>query len=133
MMLPHTAAGVGEPRAPLGPVGYALYNSPLPLTSRQSLSVKLALALLSQRHVLLAFLPACVTFNVAICRRAVARPVQPRLAWWSVDMKSKEDKEFEEWVRKKKIASGVDPDEDFAAGRAQERSIFQVGGAPPVL
>ena len=48
-------------------------------------------------------------------------------------MKSQEDKEFEEWVRKKKIASGVDPDEDFAAGRAQERSIFQVGGAPPVL
>lgn len=78
---------------------------------------------------LLAFLPACVTFNVKICRRAVARPVQPRLAWWSVDMKSKEDKEFEEWVRQKKIASGVDPDEDFGTGRRVEGSIYLVGGA----
>ena len=48
-------------------------------------------------------------------------------------MKSQEDKEFEEWARKKKIASGVDPDEDFAAGREVESNIYVVGGAvaPP--
>ena len=48
-------------------------------------------------------------------------------------MKSQEDKEFEEWARKKKIASGVDPDEDFAAGREVESNIYAVGGAvaPP--
>ena len=45
----------------------------------------------------------------------------------------KEDKEFEEWVRKKKIASGVDPDEDFATGRAAESAIYQVGGAITIL
>ena len=73
-------------------------------------------------------------YVVASGRQAIARPhagMRPRLE--TPNMKSQEDKEFEEWVRKKKIASGVDPDEDFAAGRAQERSIFQVGGAPPVL
>ena len=45
-------------------------------------------------------------------------------------MKSQEDKEFEEWARKKKIAAGVDPDEDFAAGREAESKIYVVGGAP---
>ena len=44
-------------------------------------------------------------------------------------MKSKEDREFEEWARKKKIASGVDPDEDFASGRKAEGGIYAVGGA----
>ena len=44
-------------------------------------------------------------------------------------MKSQEDKEFEEWARKKKIAAGVDPDEDFAAGREAESKIYVVGGA----
>ena len=48
-------------------------------------------------------------------------------------MKSKEDREFEEWVRKKKIASGVAPDEDFATGRAAESAIYQVGGAITIL
>jgi len=48
-------------------------------------------------------------------------------------MPSKEDKEFDEWVRKKKIASGVDPDEDFATGRAAESAIYQVGGAITIL
>ena len=43
-------------------------------------------------------------------------------------MKSQEDKEFEEWVRKKKIASGVDPDEDFGAGRSTEATIWAGGG-----
>ena len=48
-------------------------------------------------------------------------------------MKSQEDKEFEEWARKKKIAAGVDPDEDFAGGREVESNIYVVGGAvaPP--
>ena len=55
-----------------------------------------------------------------------AQPVKPRHG--SFNMKSQEDKEFEEWMRQKKIASGVDPDEDFAAGRSFEQSIFQVGG-----
>jgi len=50
-----------------------------------------------------------------------------------LSMKSQEDKEFEEWVRQKKIASGVDPDEDFAAGRQAESSIYQVGGAITIL
>ncbi len=59
-------------------------------------------------------------------RGAIARPVVQR---FSSTMKSQEDKEFEEWVRKKKIASGVDPDEDFGAGRRAEGSIYLVGGA----
>jgi len=45
-------------------------------------------------------------------------------------MKSQEDKEFEEWARQKKIKSGIDPDEDFGAGRRAERTIFAGGGAP---
>ena len=48
-------------------------------------------------------------------------------------MNSKEDKEFEEWVRKKKIASGVDPDQDFAGGRKAEGQIYVVGGLITVL
>merc|ERR1719231_337574 len=82
---------------------------------------------------LLALLQACASFGVGAGRRAVAQPVQPRLARWAVDMKSKEDKEFEEWVRQKKIASGVDPDEDFGAGRRVEGSIYLVGGLVTVL
>ena len=35
-----------------------------------------------------------------------------------------------QWARKKKIAAGVDPDEDFAAGREAESKIYVVGGAP---
>ena len=44
-------------------------------------------------------------------------------------MKSQEDKEFEEWVRQKKIKSGVDPDEDFGGGRRAEGLIYAIGGA----
>ena len=60
--------------------------------------------------------------------RQAATPLAPFTV-----MKSQEDKEFEEWARKKKIASGVDPDEDFAAGREVESNIYVVGGAvaPP--
>jgi hypothetical protein len=60
-------------------------------------------------------------------RQALARPAMHRPA--GPFMKSQEDKEFEEWVRQKKIASGVDPDEDFAAGRQAESKIYLVGGA----
>ena len=56
----------------------------------------------------------------------------PRLAP-DVFMKSKEDREFEEWARQKKIASGVDPDEDFGTGRRVESSIYLVGGLVTVL
>ena len=59
-------------------------------------------------------------------RPIVARPAQSRPG--PAFMESAEDKEFAEWVRAKKIASGVDPDEDFAAGRNVEAGIFQVGG-----
>ena len=60
-------------------------------------------------------------------RSAVSRPVQPRLPVPAMVS----DKEFEEWARKKKIASGVDPDEDFGAGRRAESQIYVVGGAIP--
>jgi hypothetical protein len=36
-----------------------------------------------------------------------------------------------QWARKKKIAAGVDPDEDFAAGREAESKIYVVGGVSP--
>ena len=89
--------------------------------SRSSIALLLALCL-----------SACTGFGVtpATSRRgAVARPVRPELARWDLNMKSKEDIEFEEWARKKKIAAGVDPDEDFGAGRRAENSIYLVGGA----
>ena len=62
-------------------------------------------------------------------RLSLARPhaARPRVES-TVHMKSQEDKEFEEWVRQKKIASGVDPDEDFAGGREVEGGIYLVGG-----
>ena len=69
-------------------------------------------------------------FAVAGGRLALARPhaaARPRFES-NVHMKSKEDKEFEEWVRQKKIASGVDPDEDFETGRNVEGNIYIVGG-----
>ena len=62
-------------------------------------------------------------------QRAISQPVKPRIpvpAFMDVS-----DKEFEEWARKKKIASGVDPDEDFGAGRRAESTIYLVGGAAP--
>ena len=62
-------------------------------------------------------------------RSAISQPVKPRIpvpAFMDVS-----DKEFEEWARKKKIASGVDPDEDFGAGRRAESTIYLVGGAAP--
>ena len=60
---------------------------------------------------------------------AVGRATSSRPLARTFFMKSQEDKEFEEWARKKKIASGVDPDKDFAAGREAESSIYVVGGA----
>lgn len=62
---------------------------------------------------------------VTVRRAAPCRP-QPQP---QPSMKSQEDREFEEWKRNKMIASGVDPDEDFAGGRAVESSIYTVGGA----
>lgn len=62
---------------------------------------------------------------IAPARATLARPRPP------ISMKSDEDREFEAWARKKKIASGVDPDEDFATGRQNEKGILQIGGSPP--
>ena len=61
-------------------------------------------------------------------RHAMARPQSTtRCASCSMG-KSKEDLEFEEWVRKKKLAAGVDPDEDFGTGRKAEKGIYLAGG-----
>lgn len=56
-----------------------------------------------------------------ITRASAARPrcIAPEM---------NEDKEFEEWARKKKIAAGIDPDQDFAADRQTESNIFTIGG-----
>jgi hypothetical protein len=83
----------------------------------------------------LCYVPACtclVVGGAAGTRGALAPPLaaRPRFAPGAFRMKSKEDIEFEEWVRAKKIASGVDPDEDFGAGRRAEGSIYLVGGTP---
>ena len=48
-------------------------------------------------------------------------------------MKSDEDREFEEWMAKKRAAAGVDGSEDFGAGRRAEGSICAVGGAITIL
>lgn len=77
---------------------------------------------------LLAFLPACAAFGMP-SGRSVTNSRPAVATRFSPTMKSKEDKEFDEWVRQKKIASGVDPDEDFGAGRQQESKIYLVGGA----
>lgn len=68
--------------------------------------------------------------------QAVGRPttvVRP----WPLSMKSQEDKEFEEYVARKREAAGVDGTEDFGAGRRTENSIYAVGGfitiAVPVI
>ena len=62
--------------------------------------------------------------KLAVTHPAPARFAQPFMG-------SQEDKEFEEWVRQKKIKSGVDPDEDFGSGRRAEGLIYTVGGARP--
>jgi len=62
----------------------------------------------------------------------ISRPMPLRLLGGAV-MKSKEDIEFEEWARKKKIAAGIDPDEDFGASRRAENSIYLVGGLITIL
>ena len=75
-------------------------------------------------------LDTCSAFTVGTTGRRVAAAqatLPPHLQKFT--MKSQEDKEFEEWVRKKKIAAGVDPDEDFATGRQNEGRIYVVGGA----
>ena len=43
------------------------------------------------------------------------------------------DKEFEEWARQKKIASGVDPDEDFGASRRFSQTLLAGGGVIAVV
>ena len=55
------------------------------------------------------------------------RPSRPRLLADAL-MKSKEDLEFEEWARQKKIAAGIDPDEDFGTSRRVESTIYLFGG-----
>ena len=88
----------------------------------------------SLRAVLIALLAGDVSALVVGApanRVAVMRPTSPRFG--QTFMKSQEDKEFEEWMRQKKIASGVDPDEDFSAGRAQEGKIYLVGGLITIL
>ena len=70
------------------------------------------------------------TFVVGFAQRsplAVGRPaaaLRPGLT-----MKSKEDKEFEEWMAKKRAAAGVDATEDFGTSRRVESSIYAIGGA----
>ena len=72
-----------------------------------SIGAALILALLSAET------PSCAAFNVGAARGFAGRPVASaaaasplRAPLPSHFMKSKEDREFEEWVRKKKIASG---------------------------
>lgn len=62
----------------------------------------------------------------------IARPVRPRLLAGAL-MKSKEDIEFEEWARQKKISAGVDPDEDFGTSRRVENTIYLFGGLITIL
>jgi len=64
--------------------------------------------------------------------RLTAAPCRPRSAH-PFTMKSEEDKEFEEWVRQKKLASGVDPDEDFGQSRRVANTITAVGGVVTVV
>lgn len=65
--------------------------------------------------------------------RVAARPQLSR----TINMKSQEDIEFEEWAAKKRAAAGVDSTEDFGAGRRVESTIYAVGGfitiAVPVI
>merc|ERR1719478_577208 len=95
----------------------------------------MALGLAARMLLLALWLPACagLVMGGATCggARGLARP---RLATTAPPfMKTQEDKEFEEWVRQKKIASGVDPDEDFGAGRRAEGTIYLIGGLVTVL
>jgi hypothetical protein len=69
---------------------------------------------------------ALVVGTPATTKLAVSHPAPARFG--QTFMGSKEDKEFEEWARQKKIASGVDPDEDFATGRRAEGFIYAIGG-----
>ena len=67
-------------------------------------------------------------------RLCITRPAMRQAAYF---MKSDEDKEFEEWVKKKRQAAGVDEAEDFGTGRRVEGTIYAVGGfitiAVPVI
>merc|ERR1719191_1348790 len=81
---------------------------------------------------LLLCVPACECLVVGGAA-GVARPVQLRVNGRAFTMKTQEDKEFEEWVRQKKIASGVDPDEDFGAGRRAESTIYTIGGLIAII
>ena len=57
-----------------------------------------------------------------IGRRPAAAALQ------GVSMKSQEDKEFEEWMAKKREAAGVNLEEDFGASRRAEGTIYAIGG-----
>ena len=67
-------------------------------------------------------------------RQAIGRPTSAKPAF---TMKSAEDKEFEEFMRKKREAAGIDVDEDFGQSRRVEGTIYGVGGfiaiAVPVI
>ena len=77
-------------------------------------------------------LPSCLALVVGGSRAsAPARPLAGARRAHGFTMES--DKEFEAWVRKKKIASGVDHDEDFSTGRRAESAIYTVGGAITIL
>ena len=90
-----------------------------------------------QRLVLGAVLALCLAEAAALAiggRAALAvqrRPAAPARSLPS--MKSQEDKEFEEWVRKKKLASGVDPDEDFSASRSFSETLLGAGGVIAIV
>ena len=64
-------------------------------------------------------------------RAALVPQRQPTLSQRLITMGS--DKEFEEWARQKKIASGVDPDEDFGASRRFSQTLLAGGGVIAVL
>lgn len=62
--------------------------------------------------------------------RVVLPSVQPRVVM------NEEDREYEEWVRQRKIKAGIDPDqtaEDVGNSRRAESAIYTVGGAITVL
>eukprot|EP00324_Dicrateria_rotunda_P004554 CAMPEP_0206160822 /NCGR_PEP_ID=MMETSP1474-20131121/7140_1 /ASSEMBLY_ACC=CAM_ASM_001110 /TAXON_ID=97495 /ORGANISM="Imantonia sp., Strain RCC918" /LENGTH=108 /DNA_ID=CAMNT_0053562403 /DNA_START=28 /DNA_END=354 /DNA_ORIENTATION=+ len=88
---------------------------------------------ISRLFVVLVALAPVQALQLPVGRRVGAVASHAAIKPWPVSMKSQEDKEFEEWVRQKKIASGVDPDEDFAAGRGVESGIYTVGGLITVL
>merc|ERR1719453_761045 len=88
-------------------------------------------ALLRMICLVLALAPAeCLVVGTA--SSALTKPAVGMRASFA-RMGEQEDKEFEEWRAKKMAAAGVDPNEDFATGRAVESSIYLVGGIITVV